>query len=88
MVGARRCCRLIHGVFAIPGGDRGPVVLDFATAMIAGGWLYAAQSADALLPSGSIIDAQGKPSRNPEDYFRGWHLTFYMLVLANVSKAL
>ena len=55
----------------IPGGDRGPVVMDFATGVIGGGWAYAAQSAGALLPEGCIIDKDGNPTRNPEDYFDG-----------------
>ena len=55
----------------IPGGFRGPVVLDFATSKIAGGWIYAAKSAGALLPIGCIIDKNGKPTRDPEDYFKG-----------------
>lgn len=57
--------------FGIPGGDRGPVVLDFATAKIAGGWIYAAKSAGTLLPEGAVIDAAGQPTRNPDDYFNG-----------------
>ena len=55
----------------IPGGDRGAVVMDFATGVIGGGWAYAAQSAGALLPEGCIIDKDGNPTRNPEDYFEG-----------------
>ena len=55
----------------IPGGARGPVVLDFATSKIAGGWIYAARSAGALLPEGCVIDAHGRPTRDPEDYFNG-----------------
>jgi LDH2 family malate/lactate/ureidoglycolate dehydrogenase len=55
----------------IPGGDRGAVVLDFATSRIAGGWIYAARSAGARLPEGCIIDRFGNPSRDPEDYFAG-----------------
>ena len=55
----------------IPGGDRGPVVMDFATGKIAGGWLYAARSAGALLPKGCIIDKNGSPTQDPEDYFSG-----------------
>ena len=55
----------------IPGGDRGPVVLDFATSKIAGGWIYAARSAGALLPEGCVIDRHGNPTRDPEDYFDG-----------------
>ena len=55
----------------IPGGERGPVVMDFATSKIAGGWIYAARSAGALLPEGCVIDADGRPTRDPEDYFSG-----------------
>ena len=55
----------------IPGGDKGPVVLDFATSKIAGGWIYAAQSAGALLPEGCVIDKAGNPTRDPADYFDG-----------------
>lgn len=55
----------------IPGGDRGPVVLDFATSKIAGGWIYAARSAGALLPEDCVIDSAGNPTRDPEDYFNG-----------------
>ena len=55
----------------IPGGVRGPVVLDFATSKIAGGWIYAAKSAGALLPEDSVIDSSGNPTRDPNDYFDG-----------------
>ena len=55
----------------MPGGDGGPVVLDFATSKIAGGWLYAARSAGARLPDGCVIDRDGRPTRDPEDYFDG-----------------
>lgn len=55
----------------MPGGDDGPVVIDFATGAIAGGWIYAAKSADALLPEGALTDKNGQPTRKPQDYFDG-----------------
>ena len=55
----------------IPGGDQGPVILDFATSKIAGGWIYAADSAGAKLPEGVLIDKNGRPSIEPKDYFQG-----------------
>jgi len=55
----------------IPGGELGPVVMDFSTGSIAGGWIYAAQSAGALLPEGCVVDRDGKPTRDPNDYFNG-----------------
>ena len=55
----------------IPGGLEGPNVLDFATSKIAGGWIHAARSAGALLPEGCVIDSQGNPTRDPEDFFNG-----------------
>lgn len=57
--------------FAIPGGEQGPVVVDFATGMAAGGKIYAAKMAGRLLPEGLCIDAQGRPTTNPDDYFNG-----------------
>lgn len=55
----------------IPGGNKGPVVIDFATSKIAGGWIYAAQSAGAKLPPDCVIDADGNRTQNPQDYFDG-----------------
>jgi uncharacterized oxidoreductase len=57
--------------FAIPGGAQGPVVVDFATSVIAGGWLYAARAAGAMVPEGAIIDRDGLASRDPSAYFNG-----------------
>ncbi|MDB2390948.1 Ldh family oxidoreductase [Alphaproteobacteria bacterium] len=54
-----------------PGDDHGPFVLDFATSLIAGGWIYAAQSAGAALPQGCVIDRHGHPTIWPKDYFNG-----------------
>ena len=54
-----------------PGGARGPVVIDFATSQIAGGWLHSARAAGALVPEGAIIDRDGHPSRDPQAYFDG-----------------
>jgi len=55
----------------IPGGKRGPVVLDFATSKVAGGWIYAARSAGAKLPDNVLMDTEGNVTTDPEDYFRG-----------------
>ena len=69
--GARAMLPTNPWCIGIPGGEHGPVVLDFATSKIAGGWIYAARSAGALLPEDCLIDAHGNPTRDPEDYFNG-----------------
>ncbi len=55
----------------VPGGDRGPVVLDFATSAAAAGWVYGARVARATLPLGILMDKDGNPSQDPESYFQG-----------------
>ena len=57
--------------FAIPAGERGPVVIDFATGMAAGGKIYAAKMSGRPLAEGLCIDAAGNPTTNPDDYFNG-----------------
>jgi LDH2 family malate/lactate/ureidoglycolate dehydrogenase len=51
--------------FGMPGGDHGPVVLDFATAAGAGGKVYAAHYAGRPLPEGLCIDRHGKTGSAP-----------------------
>ena len=55
----------------LPGGGDGPFILDFATSTVAGGWIYAAESAGAHLPEGCLIDATGYPTTDPKAYFEG-----------------
>ena len=56
---------------SIPGGDRGVVGFDFATSAAAGGKVLAAKSAGRMLPEGLIIDKDGAPSVDPDDYNNG-----------------
>lgn len=51
---------------AVPGGARGPVVLDMATSVIAMGKLTQARQAGRTLPEGVAIDASGVPTTDPE----------------------
>jgi LDH2 family malate/lactate/ureidoglycolate dehydrogenase len=59
---------------ALPGGPTDAVVVDFATSATAQGKVLYAKAAGTPLPEGLIIDKQGRPSRNAEDYFAGGFL--------------
>ena len=54
---------------ALPGGDRGPLVVDFATSAVAQGKVMVARDKGAALPEGLILDRQGRPSTDPNDFF-------------------
>jgi LDH2 family malate/lactate/ureidoglycolate dehydrogenase len=55
----------------IPGGDCDPVVVDFATTVVAEGKIQVARAKHAPLPPGSIVDKDGQPSTNAEDFYAG-----------------
>ncbi|HET6869824.1 MAG TPA: Ldh family oxidoreductase [Solirubrobacteraceae bacterium] len=58
--------------FAIPrDAGRPPIVVDFATSVRAEGKVRVARAAGRTVPAGTLIDAEGRPSVNPEDYYAG-----------------
>jgi uncharacterized oxidoreductase len=57
--------------WAIPAGEEKPFVLDISTSVCAGGKIAVARARGMKLPPGYIIDKNGKPSVDPEDYYRG-----------------
>jgi uncharacterized oxidoreductase len=69
--GARAILPTNPYAFGIPGGAHGPVVIDFATSSAAGGKVYAARESGRPLAEGLCIDAQGRPTIDPADYFNG-----------------
>ena len=48
--------------YGIPVGSRDPIVLDMATAAVAGGKIYAALQRGETIPSSWLIDLEGKPT--------------------------
>ena len=55
----------------VPGKETTPMVVDFATTVVAEGKIQVARAKHAQLPPGSIVDKEGKPSTNPEDFYAG-----------------
>jgi LDH2 family malate/lactate/ureidoglycolate dehydrogenase len=50
---------------AVPGGERGPLVLDMAASMISAGALSQARRAGRAIPPGVALDASGVPTTDP-----------------------
>lgn len=57
--------------FAFPADAGHPVLVDFATTIVAGGKLALAKAKGAKVPLGWIIDKQGVPTTDPNDYYNG-----------------
>ena len=55
----------------VPSDMEGPVVLDMATAAVAAGKVSLARNRKEAIPSSWVIDKEGNPTTDPEDYFRG-----------------
>jgi uncharacterized oxidoreductase len=57
--------------WSAPGGPAGPLVLDFSTAGVAEGKLRIAFAAGETVGPGLIVDAEGRPTIEPADFFAG-----------------
>jgi LDH2 family malate/lactate/ureidoglycolate dehydrogenase len=55
----------------VPAGAETPILIDYATTMIAGSKVRRAKLESQQLPPGSIIDKHGNPSTDPDAYFDG-----------------
>lgn len=50
---------------AVPGGERGPIILDMATTVVARGKVQLAALEGKPIPLGWAVDAQGRPTTDP-----------------------
>jgi LDH2 family malate/lactate/ureidoglycolate dehydrogenase len=69
--GAARCLGTNPYAIGVPAGTRPPVVVDFATTTIAEGKIRVARAKRQPLPPGCIVDRDGRPSTDPEDFYNG-----------------
>lgn len=60
--------------FSIPNPAGAPVTLDIATSAIAAGKVKVAKAKHEPLPPGAILDKDGRPSTDPQDFFNGGFL--------------
>lgn len=54
-----------------PGGETPDMLVDFATTVVAEGKIQVARAKGADLPPGCILDKEGRPSVNPNDFYDG-----------------
>ena len=54
-----------------PSGQEPAVVLDFATTTVAGSKVIQARRGHRTLPSGALVDAEGRPTTDPEALYAG-----------------
>lgn len=54
---------------AVPQADGEPILLDFATSVVAEGKVRVARNAGKSLPAGRILDVNGQPSTDPNDLY-------------------
>lgn len=60
-----------------PGGDESPMMFDWATTAVSGVKVVNAQRAGEALPPDAIVDKDGNPTTDPNDFFDGGgHLPF------------
>jgi LDH2 family malate/lactate/ureidoglycolate dehydrogenase len=57
--------------FGFPAGERPDLMIDFATSTIAGGKVMVARAKHEPVPPGSLIDREGNPTTDPNEYFNG-----------------
>ncbi|HUX87204.1 MAG TPA: Ldh family oxidoreductase [Chloroflexota bacterium] len=55
----------------LPAGVEPDVLVDFATTAVAAGKIEVARAKKTPLPPGSIVDREGRPTTDPEDYYNG-----------------
>jgi uncharacterized oxidoreductase len=56
---------------AIPRADAPPIVIDFATSVVAEGKIRVARNSGKALPPDRILDVNGEPSTDPNDLYAG-----------------
>jgi uncharacterized oxidoreductase len=56
---------------SFPGGEDGPILSDFATSVAAEGKVRVYRARGHKLPDGWILDKEGRPSNDPNDYYDG-----------------
>jgi LDH2 family malate/lactate/ureidoglycolate dehydrogenase len=69
--GTRRKLATNPILMAFPGGKEGPVLSDFATCAAAEGKIRVHRARGKKLPDGWLLDKEGRPSNDPEDYYAG-----------------
>jgi uncharacterized oxidoreductase len=57
--------------YAVPAGAHPPIVADFSTSAAAEGRLRVARQAGERVPAGWIVDAEGRPTTDPNAFYAG-----------------
>jgi len=69
--GAARTLGTNPFAFGLPAGKYPPVIVDFATTVVAGGEIAAARDRGESIPEGWILTRDGQPTTDPNEFSKG-----------------